>query len=152
MAARLAYVNLFARDLDGLMGFYARLFGFGEIVAHRSPIYRCLDAHGVELGFNAAEAYALLSLEDRRPAPEAGPLPLGSYFTVELDTAEAVDHAAKDCVLLGGTIVKPPYLTYYNARQAVLADPEGNVFRINHRLGARIPYEALPAHRRPVKE
>jgi len=96
MAARLAYVNLFARNLDGLMGFYARLFGLREIAAHRSPIYRCLDAHGAELGFNAAEAYALLCLDDRRPAPEAGPLPLGSYFTVELDTVEAVDRTAQD--------------------------------------------------------
>jgi hypothetical protein len=27
--------------------------------------------------------------------------------------------------------VKPPYTTYYNWYQAVLLDPEGNVFRIN---------------------
>ena len=32
------------------------------------------------------------------------------------------------------TVVKPPYVTYYNWYQAVLLDPEGNVFRINHML------------------
>jgi len=31
----------------------------------------------------------------------------------------------------GATLVKPPYVTYYNWYQSVLLDPEGNVFRIN---------------------
>ncbi|WP_365983831.1 hypothetical protein [Marinobacter sp.] len=31
-------------------------------------------------------------------------------------------------------IVKEPYTTYYNWYQAVLLDPEGNVFRINHMM------------------
>ena len=151
-AARLAYVNLFARDIVALAGFYAELFGFAEIVAHRSPIYRCLDASGAELGFNAVEAYTLLNLDSRRPADTAGPVPLGAYFTIELDTAEAVDRVAADCSRLGGCVLKPPYLTYYNARQAVLADPEGNVFRANHRIGPRTPYEALPPERKPLRD
>jgi predicted enzyme related to lactoylglutathione lyase len=151
-AARLAYVNLFARDIVALSGFYAELLGFAEIVEHRSPIYRCLDAHGAELGFNAAEAYSLLNLDSRRPQGAAAPLPLGVYFTIELDTAEAIDHIAADCQRLGGAVLKPPYVTYYNACQAVLADPEGNVFRINHRMGARTPYEALPRDKRPVQD
>lgn len=149
-AARLAYVNLFARDIVALSGFYAALFGFAEIVGHRSPIYRCLDANGAELGFNAADAYALLNLESRRP-DDRGPLPLGVYFTLELDSAAAVDRVAEDCVRRGGAVLKAPYLTYYNARQAVLADPEGNVFRINHRIAARTPYDDLPPERRPLK-
>lgn len=61
--AHLAYVNLFARDIEALMRFYADLFGFAERAAFRSPIYRCLDAGGIELGFNAAEAYRLLDLD-----------------------------------------------------------------------------------------
>lgn len=150
VAARLAYVNLFARDIVALSGFYTALFGFPEIAAHRSPIYRCLDAQGAELGFNAAEAYALLNLQTRQPMDAENPLPLGVYFTIELDSADAVDRAARQCAQLGGTVLKPPYLTYYNARQAVLADPEGNVFRVNHRVGARTPYDALPPDRRPL--
>lgn len=141
-----------ARELPvaALAGFYAELFGFAEIVAHRSPIYRCLDAHGAELGFNAAEAYTLLNLDSRRPMDRAAPLPLGAYFTIELDAPEAVDRIAMDCSRLGGAVLKSPYLTYYNARQAVLADPEGNVFRANHRIGLRTPYEALPPEQRPL--
>ena len=68
-SARIAYVNIFARDIVALSGFYARLFGFAEIEAHRSPIYRCLDAGGVELGFNAPEAYGLLGIADRKSRP-----------------------------------------------------------------------------------
>jgi catechol 2,3-dioxygenase-like lactoylglutathione lyase family enzyme len=148
--ARLAYVNLFARDIVALSGFYTALFGFAEIVAHRSPIYRCLDAGGLELGFNADAAFALLNLGDRRPAADGGAPALGAYITVEVDSAAAVDALAERCMQLGGAILKPPYLTYYNARQAVLADPEGNVFRINHRLAPRVAYDDLPAERRPV--
>ena len=33
--------------------------------------------------------------------------------------------------LNGLPLVKPPYVTYYHWYQAVLLDPEGNVFRIN---------------------
>ncbi len=147
--ARLAYVNLFARDIAAQSAFYSRLFGFAEIEAHRSPIYRCLDANGAELGFNAPEAYGLLALDARRPQGE-GPAPLGAYFTIEVDSADAVDRIAAECRQLGGAVLKEPYLTYYNARQAVLADPEGNVFRVNHRIGHRTAYDDLPPESRPV--
>jgi len=45
-------------------------------------------------------------------------------------------------VALGGAVVKPVYTTYYNAQQVVLTDPEQNVFRVNHRMGARVPVAA----------
>ena len=138
-APRLAYVNVFARDIETLSTFYGALFGFREIESHRSPIYRCLDANGVELGFNASKAFELLSLDDRRPR-DGETAPLGVYFTVELGSRDAVENAVTRATLLGAKVVKPPYQTYYNAVQAVLEDPEGNVFRINHRLGARMPF------------
>ena len=135
-AVRIAYVNLFARDIVSLAAFYADLFGFQEITASRSPIYRCLDAGGIELGFNAGDAYDLLSLADRRPFYGDMPAPLGCYFTLEVESETAVDELAVRCTALGGRICKPPYVTYYNARQAVLADPEDNIFRVNYRLPA----------------
>lgn len=135
---RLAYVNLFARDFVGLAHFYKDLFGFPEIVAHRSPIYRCLDAGGIELGFNADAAYDLLALADRRSPDSDWPMPVGCYFTVEVDSEATVEALASQCVALGGRICKAPYVTYYNSRQAVLADPEGNIFRVNHRLAAPV--------------
>ena len=142
-APRLAYVNVFARDIEALSGFYAALFGFREIEGHRSPIYRCLDAHGIELGFNASKAFELLSLGSRGfqdDMSEGRPAPVSVYFTVELASRDAVEAAAVRTERLGGRVVKAPYLTYYNAVQAVLEDPEGNVFRVNHRLGARQPF------------
>jgi len=137
---RLAYVNLFARDIEALSGFYMALFGFAEIVGHRSPIYRCIDAGGIELGFNAGKAYELLELTRRKP--QAGPAPVTAYFTFEASSPAAVDELARRAVALGGAIVKPAYTTYYNAQQVVLTDPEQNVFRVNHRMGARVPVAA----------
>ena len=136
---RLAYVNMFARDIEALTGFYAGLFGFREIEGHRSPIYRCLDANGIELGFNASKAFELLGLGSRATR-DGETAPVTVYFTVELGSADAVDTAATRAARLGGRIVKAPYDTYYNAYQAVLEDPEGNAFRVNHRLGARKPF------------
>ncbi|MDB5643598.1 MAG: glyoxalase [Hyphomicrobiales bacterium] len=136
MSARLAYVNILAGDIVALSGFYARLLGFKEIESHRSPIYRCLDTGGMELGFNAAQAYELLQIADRKPA---GRGPVQVYLTFEVESPEAVEALAKSAVEAGARIVKAPYDTYYNARQAVLEDPEGNVFRLNCRKGPRLP-------------
>ena len=131
MAARLAYANYFARDIDVLANFYSALLGFAEIASHRSPIYRCLYAGGTELGFNAERAYDLLSLGNRRPEREDDAVV--AYFTFELDDIALVDDVAERITALGGRVIKPPFKTYYNGYQAVLEDPEGNVFRINHR-------------------
>jgi predicted enzyme related to lactoylglutathione lyase len=128
---RLAYTNYFARDIEALSGFYAALFGFAELATHRSPIYRCLDAGGTELGFNAHAAYDLLLLGERRPA--TAPPPVSAYFTFEVGARDVLDDIVGRVAALGGRIVKPPYTSYYNAYQAVLEDPEGNVFRVNHR-------------------
>jgi predicted enzyme related to lactoylglutathione lyase len=138
---RLAYCNIIADDIEALAQFYSVVFGMAEIVAHRSPIYRCLDAGGVELGFNARAAYALLGLADRK-ASTAGlsRAPVRAYFTFEVGSREAVDATCRAVAAYGGRIVKDPYETYYNAWQAVLEDPEGNVFRANYRIGPRIPY------------
>jgi predicted enzyme related to lactoylglutathione lyase len=136
---RLAYVNVFARDIEALSTFYGALFGFREIEAHRSPIYRCLDANGIELGFNASKAFELLALEERRPR-EGEPAPTSVYFTIEIGSRDALENTVNRAALLGAKVVKPTYETYYNAVQAVLEDPEGNVFRVNHRRGARQPF------------
>jgi predicted enzyme related to lactoylglutathione lyase len=118
---RLAYVNLFARNIELLSGFYMALFGFGEIIGHRSPIYRCIDAGGIELGFNAGKAYELLELSRRRPVPGPEPAAVTAYFTFEADGVEAVDALVQRAAELGGSIIKPQYTTYYNAYQVVLA-------------------------------
>jgi uncharacterized glyoxalase superfamily protein PhnB len=128
--ATLSYVNVFARDIVALSGFYQDVFGFAEIEAIRSPIFRGLDTGQSSLGFNALDAYELLGLADRADAR-------GVKFLLNFDveSAEAVDRLVPVARAKGATLVKPPYKTYYNWYQAVLLDPEDNVFRINHRLG-----------------
>jgi len=130
MTARLSYLNLIARDIDALANFYARLLGFAEVAALRSPIFRCLDAGGVLLGFNAGAAYELLGLNDRVPDRPV----TSAYATFELESVAALDAGVVRARELGATLVKVPYQTYYHAYQAVLADPEDNIFRLNHDL------------------
>lgn len=122
-------VNLFCEDPERLMGFYAALLGLAEHEAARSPIYRALRLGEAELGFNRREAYALLGLAGRERAGAA----VTAYATFVLDAEPEVEACAGRVVELGGRIIQGPYRTYYGAWQVVAEDPEGHVFRLNHR-------------------
>ncbi|WPB56189.1 VOC family protein [Xylophilus sp. GOD-11R] len=122
------WFNLICRDPQAQLDFYTALLGWPEAVQSRSPIYRAVEQDGVQVGFNAEAAYALLGLADRQPAGR--PAPVTAYATIMLDTPAAVDAACAAATSGGGAIVKPPYATYYGQWQAVLADPEGHVFRL----------------------
>jgi len=125
----LSYVNVFARDVVALSGFYADLFGFTEIESIRSPIFRGLDTGKSALGFNALDAYELLGLAEFSETR-------GVKFLLNIDVASQadVDRLVPLAVAAGARLVKAPYRTYYDWYQAVLLDPEGNVFRINFML------------------
>jgi len=125
----LSYVNIFATDIVALSDFYAALFGFAEIEVMRSPIFRGLDTGGSSLGFNAPDAYGLLGLADH--AQTHG---VKFLLTFDVDSVADVDRLVPVALGLGAVLVKSQYTTYYNWYQAVLTDPEGNVFRINHKL------------------
>jgi len=122
-------VNLFCRDPEALLAFYQALLGLPENGAARSPIYRALRLGEAELGFNKTDAYALLGLADRVPG-DAG---VTAYPTFVLAAAAEVDRLAERIPALGGRVIKPAYRTYYGAWQVVAEDPEGHVFRLNHR-------------------
>lgn len=124
--AGLSYVNVFTRDLDVLPDFYMSVFGFPEVAAIRSPIFRGIDAGGACIGFNAQDAYGLLGLSDRADTR-------GVSFLLNFDVASQaeVDGLVPVAVAAGAAVIKPAYRTYYDWYQAVLTDPEGNVFRIN---------------------
>lgn len=126
MAAHLSYVNVFARDVVALSGFYQRVFGFPEIEAIRSPIFRGLDTGKSHLGFNALDAYELLQLSEFSDTRG-----IKFLLNIDVDSQAEVDRMVPVAVEAGATLVKPPYVTYYHWYQAVLLDPEGNVFRIN---------------------
>lgn len=127
--AHLSYVNVFARDVVALSGFYSEVFGFPEIEAIRSPIFRGIDAGGTAIGFNALDAYELLKLQDF--AETRG---VKFLLNIDVDTVDEVDAMVPKAVEKGATLIKAPYRTYYDWYQAVLLDPEGNVFRINKML------------------
>ncbi|MFE8647239.1 VOC family protein [Sphingomonas sp. NCPPB 2930] len=124
--AHLSYVNVFAKDVVALSGFYQRVFGFAEIEAIRSPIFRGLDTGSSSLGFNALEAYELLQLADF--ADTRG---VKFLLNIDVDAQADVDRMVPVALAAGATLVKAPYETYYHWYQAVLLDPEQNVFRIN---------------------
>ena len=58
------YVNIFARDIKKLSGFYVDVFGFEEIKEMRYPLFRAVKAGRINIGFNALDAYELLELTD----------------------------------------------------------------------------------------
>jgi predicted enzyme related to lactoylglutathione lyase len=122
----LSSVNIFTRNLDALVAFYADLFDLSEKTELRSPIYRALDAGGVMIGFNGFEAYTLLKLEDF--SETAG---VKSLLTFEVASRDEVARISREATERGAKTIKEPYDTAYGSRQSVLFDPEGNVFRIN---------------------
>jgi predicted enzyme related to lactoylglutathione lyase len=118
-------VSIMCRDHVALADFYAAAFGFERVPEVGSPIFVALAAGGVGLGFHADEAFDLLEVGDRRGAAT------GNHVTFDLGTAEAVDASVERFTALGATVVKGPFTTYYDARQVVFLDPEGNVFRVS---------------------
>jgi uncharacterized glyoxalase superfamily protein PhnB len=124
--AHLSYVNVFAKDVVALSGFYQQVFGFPEIESIRSPIFRGLDTGRSSLGFNALDAYELLQLSEFSDTRGVKFL-----LNIDVDSRDEVDRKVPLAVEAGATLIKAPYVTYYNWYQSVLLDPEGNVFRIN---------------------
>lgn len=122
--------SLLCRDVQAQMRFYQAVFGFAEITASRSPIYRGLDTGGSVLGFNAPEARALLALPDAPAQTADGLWATTAFATFELDAPADVDAAAQRVQDHGGRLLKAPFVTYYRQWQAVVADPEGHVFRL----------------------
>ena len=127
--ATLSYVNIFTQDIETLSRFYMDVFGFKEIESIRSPIFRGLNTGQSCLGFNALDAYDLLKLSEYSVTKGVKFL-----LNIDVDTVEEVDAFVPKAVARGAILIKPPYKTYYNWYQAVLLDPEENVFRINKML------------------
>lgn len=125
------WFNLMSRDIEAQFRFYRTVFGLPEAEAARSPIYRALETADFQLGFNDGRAaYGLLGLDGRQPADTTGPRPTAAYATFMLASPAAVDEAVLAVRAQGGQVVTGPFATYYGQWQAVLADPEDNVFRI----------------------
>jgi uncharacterized glyoxalase superfamily protein PhnB len=124
--ASLNIVSMMCRDHHRQCEFYRDAFGWPELGAVTSPIFRALDAGPMALGFHADEAFDLLGMADWRYSDGTS-----LHVTIDVGSAEAVDAAVDGLVALGATVIQGPFTTYYDARQVVLRDPEGNVFRIS---------------------
>jgi predicted enzyme related to lactoylglutathione lyase len=128
--ATLASVSIFADDIDALARFYQDVFALAEVAAYRTPIFRALDAQPTLLALHSHDAYDLLGLVG---PPEVRDV--RSMLNFEVGSRDEVARLAALAVEKGGRLIKAPFETYYGAFQAVLADPEGNVFRVNRMPG-----------------
>jgi predicted enzyme related to lactoylglutathione lyase len=126
-------VSYFARDIDALAAFYSKLFDLQTTDAAASTIYRAVDFHGTRLGIHDFKAYELLEIGTRK-MKGMSPKPVGTYITCNVDSREELDARLAHALQLGARVLKAPYISYYNAYQVVLADPEDNMFRINHQM------------------
>ena len=127
MTVSVSLASFISADFIGLFEFYSSTFELPEVESLRSDIFRGADASGLTIGFSAPVAYELLNITEWADARGTT-----QYLTFECETDEAVAATTARAVTNGARVLHEPYETYYNAFQSVLADPDGNVFRINH--------------------
>lgn len=124
------WFNLMCDDVQAQFAFYRAVLDLPEATASRSPIYRALETAEFQFGFNdAGVARGLLALEGREPAAD-GPRATTAYATLMLASPAEVEGAVARARERGGRVLKGPFATYYGQWQAVLSDPEDNVFRL----------------------
>ena len=127
MSVGISLASFISSDFVGLFEFYSTTFDLPEVIELRSEIFRGADASGVTIGFSAPVVYEMLHIQDW-----ADPRGTTQYLTFECESDEAVTATTDRAVTNGARLLHEPYETYYGAWQSVLADPDGNVFRINH--------------------
>lgn len=127
MTVSISLASYISEDFVALFEFYSSTFDLPEVVELHSDIFRGADVNGLTLGFSAPVVYEMLHIEEW-----ANPTGTSQYLTFELESDDAVTAATDRAVTNGARLLHDPYETYYGAWQSVLADPDGNVFRINH--------------------
>ena len=127
MTVSISLASFISADFIGLFDFYSSTFDLPEVEELHSDIFRGADASGVTIGFSAPVVYEMLNIQDW-----AEPKGTAQYLTFEVPSDEAVTATTERAVSKGARVLHDPYETYYGAYQSVLADPDGNVFRINH--------------------
>jgi catechol 2,3-dioxygenase-like lactoylglutathione lyase family enzyme len=127
----LTYVTFLAKDVAALAIFYIDALGLMEIEESRDHRYREVIGGGCKIGFAHEGAYETLGLAD-----EANPTGFRSVLTFAVDSVAEVGPAVDAAVGKGANLVKPAFETFFGQYQAVLRDPEGNVFRISAAIGS----------------
>ena len=117
-------LNIVARDFDATVAFYRRLGvdvpdGFaGDDGARHSEAKL---ANGFTLEFDNATLARVYNAAWRRPGGSSRAL-----IGFSLPTREAVDRRYAELIAAGYEGRQPPYDTFWGARYAVVADPDGN--------------------------
>ena len=133
MPVALSFTSLMVPDPVASAAFYTAVFDLAPVASLDSPYFRGLWVGETILGLNGPKAYELLALTAPPPAETGG---VATFLTFEAASDAEVDALTARAEAAGATVLKPPAWTYYGAWQAVLADPDGHVFRVNHlRLG-----------------
>lgn len=127
MGVSISLASYISEDFVGLFEFYSTTFDLPEVVELRSDIFRGADVSGLTLGFSAPVVYGMLHIDEWADAKGTT-----QYLTFEMPSDDEVNIATDRAVANGARLLHDPYETYYGAWQSVLADPDGNVFRINH--------------------
>lgn len=127
MRVRVSLASFISADFVQLFEFYSATFDLPEVEELHSDIFRGADVSGTIIGFSDPVVYEMLNIQEW-----AEPKGTTQYLTFECDSDEAVIATTDRAVAGGARLLHEPYETYYGAFQSVLADPDGNVFRINH--------------------
>ena len=127
MTVSISLASFISADFVALFEFYSSTFALPEVTELRSDIFRGADASGVTIGFSAPVVYEMLNIQEW-----AEPKGTSQYLTFECESDGAVSATTDTAIANGARLLHDPYETYYGAFQSVLADPDGNVFRINH--------------------
>lgn len=124
----MAYVAIYATDIEELCDFYEGAFGFDR--RYESP--SAIELQAGALILTLAEEHQLLEVcgVDHLPRVEES----RSTFTVLVEDVERCVEAA---VALGGRVVKEPHDTEWGMRSCWLRDPSGQLFEIGRFLHGR---------------
>jgi catechol 2,3-dioxygenase-like lactoylglutathione lyase family enzyme len=126
----LSYLTFLARDVAALAGFYVEGLGLEEVRESRDERYREVRGGGCMIGFAPQGVRGSINLPEIEPAGTRAivTFDVGAVAAVAAWTARAIEH--------GAALVREGADTPFGQHQALLSDPEGNVFRLSAAIGA----------------
>ena len=122
VGATLDQINIVVRDMDAMSEFYGRL---GLQIDAASPEWAA--HHRSDAGDDGGPVdFDLDSQEFARVWNEGWPGGPGVVLTFRVESRDAVDRLYHDLANAGYQSQQSPYDTFWGARFAVVADPDGN--------------------------
>ena len=126
----LAYVTFLARDVAALAQFYVDGLGLEEVLESRDHRYCEVRGGGCMIGFATETVRPFVNL------PEIEAVGTRSILTFAVGSVAQVAVMAEQAVAHGAALVREGQDTFFGQHQAVLSDPEGNVFRLGAAVGS----------------